>query len=105
QTDDGIRCGHVTGVQTCALPISGEDFAKLAGSSEDSRANLAKSSPATARSISLLACACFSATTPASAFSGIEMKMWLARTWTLRSEERRVGKVCSGLRRGRSLHI
>src|SRR5215510_15220521 len=22
QAEDGIRCGHVTGVQTCALPIS-----------------------------------------------------------------------------------
>src|SRR5690625_7573396 len=25
QAEDGIRDGHVTGVQTCALPISGED--------------------------------------------------------------------------------
>src|SRR5437870_12333846 len=24
QAEDGIRDGHVTGVQTCALPISGE---------------------------------------------------------------------------------
>src|SRR5215510_1610269 len=26
QAEDGIRDGHVTGVQTCALPISGSDF-------------------------------------------------------------------------------
>src|SRR5439155_5262726 len=25
QAEDGIRDGHVTGVQTCALPISGQD--------------------------------------------------------------------------------
>src|SRR5207253_7155753 len=25
QAEDGIRDGHVTGVQTCALPISGRD--------------------------------------------------------------------------------
>src|SRR5207253_5366515 len=24
QAEDGIRCGHVTGVQTCALPISSD---------------------------------------------------------------------------------
>src|SRR5439155_17224370 len=27
QAEDGIRDGHVTGVQTCALPISGDDYA------------------------------------------------------------------------------
>src|SRR5690625_6031354 len=27
QAEDGIRYGHVTGVQTCALPISPVDFA------------------------------------------------------------------------------
>src|SRR5690625_1650554 len=26
QAEDGIRDGHVTGVQTCALPISGESI-------------------------------------------------------------------------------
>src|SRR5437870_9880483 len=26
QAEDGIRDGHVTGVQTCALPISAQDF-------------------------------------------------------------------------------
>src|SRR5215510_182037 len=28
QAEDGIRDGHVTGVQTCALPISGTTLAK-----------------------------------------------------------------------------
>src|SRR5439155_13101526 len=28
QAEDGIRDGHVTGVQTCALPISAEPFAR-----------------------------------------------------------------------------
>src|SRR6266508_5473590 len=27
QAEDGIRDGHVTGVQTCALPISGHSYA------------------------------------------------------------------------------
>src|SRR5437870_8344515 len=30
QAEDGIRAGHVTGVQTCALPISGMVFAAQA---------------------------------------------------------------------------
>src|SRR5207253_6146379 len=29
QAEDGIRDGHVTGVQTCALPISGMDHAGI----------------------------------------------------------------------------
>src|SRR5207253_5664398 len=29
QAEDGIRDGHVTGVQTCALPISGEMAARI----------------------------------------------------------------------------
>src|SRR5699024_11868285 len=31
QAEDGIRDRNVTGVQTCALPISGEDFVAQAG--------------------------------------------------------------------------
>src|SRR5439155_3258131 len=32
QAEDGIRDGHVTGVQTCALPISGGSGCSLASS-------------------------------------------------------------------------
>src|SRR5207253_4123217 len=31
QAEDGIRDGHVTGVQTCALPIFGADGALMVG--------------------------------------------------------------------------
>src|SRR5437870_12955526 len=31
QAEDGIRDGHVTGVQTCALPICGDFEARLKG--------------------------------------------------------------------------
>src|SRR5690625_7926189 len=30
QAEDGIRAGHVTGVQTCALPISKDDLESVA---------------------------------------------------------------------------
>src|SRR5439155_5096647 len=33
QAEDGIRAGHVTGVQTCALPICGRDRARTAAGS------------------------------------------------------------------------
>ena len=55
---------------------------RVAASSEYSRARLAKSSVA-ARYTSLRPRACFSATTPASAPSGMARKMWLARTSVL----------------------
>src|SRR5690625_6658026 len=35
KAEDGIRDGHVTGVQTCALPISQERLARLAGAGLD----------------------------------------------------------------------
>src|SRR5436305_12264012 len=71
QAEDGIRDADVTGVQTCALPIS------IAGSrrrwivSTSARARTRPSSTASARSMA----------------SG-----WTARP--SRSEERRVGKEC-----------
>src|SRR5207253_3449391 len=35
QAEDGIRDGHVTGVQTCALPISTSSLARLRWSGRD----------------------------------------------------------------------
>src|SRR5207253_7589817 len=76
QAEDGIRDGHVTGVQTCALPISWWH--------EDARAihlrHLALPLYATTRTV-------FSSRSLASS-----AKMPSSRP--LRSEERRVGKEC-----------
>src|SRR5207253_3708635 len=35
RAEDGIRAGHVTGVQTCALPISRADFLSLRAPLDD----------------------------------------------------------------------
>src|SRR5437660_8478790 len=42
QAEDGIRDGHVTGVQTCALPISIRATARAAGASPASRRRRAR---------------------------------------------------------------
>src|SRR5690606_41025059 len=80
QAEDGIRDFHVTGVQTCALPIS------PVSSIRDKACHCGKAStrpgngePSQSRS------AC-NRSTPNSA--------WLAAAWQARSEERRVGKEC-----------
>ena len=57
--------------------------ARVAGSSEYSRASRLKSSPDCARCSSSWACFSFSCAVAASAPSGIATKMWLARTCTL----------------------
>src|SRR5439155_8893383 len=72
QAEDGIRDGHVTGVQTCALPIS------FTGSSpkRSSRSSRRPSACWLAATRERRACATSSGKSP------------------LRSEERRVGKEC-----------
>src|SRR5439155_8294257 len=70
QAEDGIRDGHVTGVQTCALPIS----------------RLLSSSEPRPRCIS----GCCLPPTSGRAGAG---RVFRSRT-RLRSEERRVGKEC-----------
>src|SRR5437870_9066986 len=65
QAEDGIRDGHVTGVQTCALPIYPSIVSRWTNEGGSSYAIAA---------------------TPESRFS--------IRTENLRSEERRVGKEC-----------
>src|SRR5439155_13791331 len=84
QAEDGIRDGHVTGVQTCALPISSTIQCHRGGAdgkagrlrrwlraSEASQSRLARNGCATRRG------------------SG-----HLSRSRDRRSEERRVGKEC-----------
>src|SRR5437870_8906953 len=89
QAEDGIRDGHVTGVQTCALPISRSVTLFLQGS----------------RSPGALFPAAISAGNLQEA-SWPRKPLRKARLWcsvsTRRSEERRVGKEC-GARGGRWL--
>src|SRR5690606_39811478 len=92
QAEDGIRDFHVTGVQTCALPISASGAALRArftttrqraqANAFSSRSSASLSCPTTARNacISFLTCAvCLSS---------------CSNIGSRRSEERRVGKEC-----------
>src|SRR5690625_8049007 len=72
QAEDGIRDGHVTGVQTCALPISAD----------------AETIKDTAVAQPLLAA------TSLLALSALTQRLGPVREW--RSEERRVGKEGRG---------
>src|SRR5439155_4738252 len=84
QAEDGIRDGHVTGVQTCALPISGPPnvswFSDLVGSSYFAPKPLDRKND----------------------YGGtLGGPVWIPkvynghdRTFFFRSEERRVGKEC-----------
>src|SRR5437870_10885154 len=74
QAEDGIRDGHVTGVQTCALPISQQ----VLTSNNLSRVTEAFGIPPLKEETSLNAS--------------------LGATWRPRSEERRVGKECRSRR-------
>src|SRR5690625_7993713 len=75
QAEDGIRDGHVTGVQTCALPISdGEEEALAAVLASQ----LGRGDEELQRSLSRALVALGEMIEP------------------VRSEERRVGKECSG---------
>src|SRR5690606_39827100 len=76
QAEDGIRDFHVTGVQTCALPISSRPAQRYAGTDRQVRGRL----------LDVLR----ASTTPVQR-SRLDV-VWL--TDTARSEERRVGKEC-----------
>src|SRR5690625_5856157 len=83
QAEDGIRDGHVTGVQTCALPIYysfPQTFCMLFG-----------------RVWKLRVCKTFNSPFPITA--NPRLPRFLQETWPptyllYRSEERRVGKEC-----------
>src|SRR5690606_41164570 len=80
QAEDGIRDFHVTGVQTCALPISDATRASM-GSPEQGAQQECNSSLSP-----------FSGNTSLSRFTGVLTV--LRRRSASRSEERRVGKEC-----------
>src|SRR5690348_18513284 len=85
QAEDGIRDGRVTGVQTCALPISGGGFPQWncrCGTCEAARAGV-RARPRTQSSLAIRAS---------------RGPWWLVNASPdlrqQRSEERRVGKEC-----------
>src|SRR5439155_15293717 len=95
QADDGVRDGHVTGVQPCALPISpcpaamppthAHPFAFLNANAREaltlSRRNLLKAGLAGVAGLTL---------------PGLLRARVGGRPGSARSEERRVGKGCRG---------
>src|SRR5690625_8036966 len=80
QAEDGIRVGHVTGVQTCALPISVATLGSI-----QLEPNAATIIPSKAK---------FTLDMRSPTAEGFHEAQKLVRD-TLRSEERRVGKECS----------
>src|SRR5207253_7430379 len=88
QAEDGIRDGHVTGVQTCALPI-------LVGAPPAVGREGREESGALALLLLLLAVGCGIAGegAVAGAIAGV-FALLVLPLLLLRSEERRVGKEC-----------
>src|SRR5439155_14735938 len=89
QAEDGIRVGHVTGVQTCALPISQENatvvlLVDVSGSMRDGRTSLARIEPETSTSSTTVAFSCGTVRCARGRASAVAA--------VARSEERRVGK-------------
>src|SRR5207253_4697707 len=94
QAEDGIRDGHVTGVQTCALPI----YVSLGGGLGDLKGRVFRIGHMGDLNEPMLL----------GALAAVEMSLGLckvphrkggvdaAMAFLARSEERRVGKECSG---------
>src|SRR5439155_15239071 len=78
QAEDGIRDGHVTGVQTCALPISSVEWP------------LAPATPPSPTPAIPRRCCAAAASSPASAARVSTVSTFAGAS--IRSEERRVGK-------------
>src|SRR5437660_9721609 len=100
QAEDGIRDGHVTGVQTCALPISNPTRRAGSGSipCRDSAVCTAARSPCAVAAVPLHRAS--SSTNCAPARLRCPACIAPHRTGRVRSEERRVGKECrSGVAR------
>src|SRR5207249_9272770 len=97
QAEDGIRDRNVTGVQTCALPISHDELVRYAADLaaslkririlESMKANLAKFVPQTVQAL-------IEADPEAPLFDKHESDVSVL----FRSEERRVGKECRSWR-------
>src|SRR5690625_7713925 len=79
QAEDGIRVGHVTGVQTCALPIFPDQIEVSSWKGDPAELNVGSCGPA--KSLGCLG----NQAEPKSVYTGLTEN---------RSEERRVGKEC-----------
>src|SRR5690606_39601936 len=92
QAEDGIRDFHVTGVQTCALPISNPDspLLSLAQKEFEHASNLANASPLPDQAL-VYVYAIRGEKTPPEVWERFQNKLTERRA---RSEERRVGKEC-----------
>src|SRR5690606_39729449 len=92
QAEDGIRDFHVTGVQTCALPI----FAGIGNAYSDEILHVARFSPfKLTRSFTDAEVAALHDATVATLRDAVA-----AAGGKPRSEERRVGRGCEGRRQG-----
>src|SRR5690606_40441381 len=93
QAEDGIRAFHVTGVQTCALPISWSDDVNFDPSNgrgaPDASGNLNKPD--------------YTIGQKAFALHNVQVR-YVTPSEQLRSEERRVGKECSS-RQSQNQHV
>src|SRR5690348_17567168 len=87
QAEDGIRDGRVTGVQTCALPISSVPWTSASAST-----SAVARSAVTASSVSA-GCGAVTPPGPAAEAEGASPSV-AGPPRTVRSEERRVGKEC-----------
>src|SRR5439155_12050800 len=85
QAEDGIRDGHVTGVQTCALPIFGAGSAEIVGAVVDTTAPTISALPAP----TTIQCPATPSFTTPTATDACDSSPTLTFA---RSEERRVGK-------------
>src|SRR5205823_7483473 len=83
QAEDGIRDKLVTGVQTCALPISRELLLRMREAGLEEGAVEIMHSPARRVAVQL-----------AHAKQQLSRKRWIGELDGGRSEERRVGKEC-----------
>src|SRR5207253_3872766 len=94
---DGIRDGHVTGVQTCALPILVMRFSRWAKSSSLAATTLAPSARE-ARSVSAVNPPAAAGDAWTASAVGVAGSAWVLMPLLVaarsRSEERRVGKEC-----------
>src|SRR5690606_40774124 len=96
QAEDGIRAFHVTGVQTCALPIFTFIQAPCAAALAHRAATPASLSEFGLPFLTISSASGNTSTLVCSTLKGISMA-YLVASW--RSEERRVGEECA--RRGR----
>src|SRR5690606_41026046 len=88
QAEDGIRDFHVTGVQTCALPIS-RARPRVSAPKSSTLDDLMPGEQRSAAGSPLRANACFPPPPPSPRLGRGQLDN------ALRSEERRVGKECS----------